>query len=206
MLRDAGGGRACAARGAITLLCARAGGGKTALLRRIAALDPWPQDMGAELDGRPWPWHRPPPVRFIPDLRPPLWLGTTIAEEIAFGLETMPPAETLVRELRAWGVRAAPEASPERLSAREAAGLQLAAAALAARAGAIEMLLLDQTLDALARAAARGLAHRLVALARETGLVVLLATVRPACFRGLAAGLWRLVGAGARTIAARRLS
>ncbi|RME85234.1 MAG: hypothetical protein D6771_03490, partial [Zetaproteobacteria bacterium] len=113
-------------------------------------------------------------VRYMPDAWPPVWLGVTIEEELAFGHATRPSPERMRQALARWGVRRPLDAPLEGLTRREAVGVYLAAFSLS---GAF-LWLLDQPVDALAPEEARFFAEGLVREARSAGRIVVVAACR----------------------------
>ena len=177
--------------GELVLLVGRSGGGKSLTLQRLAGLRDWPPGVHATWQGHPWPSQRPPPVFFAADLWPPMWLGRTLGEELGFGLREKPPRAELEAVLNNWGLARKLAQPTERLARHEAVRTLCAAAELGARRKNILLVLLDQSLDALAFPLARAFAEKLAHLAASTGTIVILATAHPRLFVRFAARIWR---------------
>ena len=190
-IRDRDTCHARARAGELVLLIGRSGGGKSRTLRRLAGLSAWPEGVRVQWRNKAWPPRRPPPVYFVPDLWPPVWLGRTLGEELGFGLTKSPAQAELDEVLAKWGLATKLAKPTEALARHEAARACCAAAELAARAQRAELVLLDQLLDALALPAARACARMLAQMAAAQRIVVILATAHPRAFAPIAMRIWR---------------
>ncbi len=81
--------------GSLVLLTGGSRSGKTLFLQRLAGLEPWPEGMQLSIQAD---------IALLQDAAPPLFLGTTIADELSFSLHPKPNHETLLKQLAAWGL------------------------------------------------------------------------------------------------------
>jgi len=180
-----------APNGAIVLLFGPSGAGKTRWLRRLAGLEAWPEGIEARLDGQPWPPKRPDGVFFRPDARPPVWLGTSVIEELGFGLGRLPNPKQAHEAVARWGGAIALDTPLLRLGKRDALIVQLAAMELMQP----RLVLLDDPFSFLHATDRLPLLRRLHDWARRRKAVVVAADERCQDWRGFAARYWRCASA-----------
>ena len=190
---DDGNRSLAAAAGSVTLLTGPVGSGKSLWLERLAGLKPLPAGISCTLAGKPWPDKKSSAaVRLLPDLQPPIFLGQTLAEELAFGLPAEPAAGRLQAVLGSWGLAGLPLSGNVRnLNRLEALRLLLAGMELAAPG----LALLDNPTASLPADEAQKLCAEIRDWAARGNLVVVVACNRWQDWQPWAGQIWRLASA-----------
>jgi len=179
----------------ITLLTGDVGCGKSLWLQRLAGVAPLPAGIRCQLAGNRWPDPKSSAaVRLLPDLQPPIFLGQTVAEELAFGLREQPSLDAMAAALAGWGLQdLAPETEIHRLNRLQGLRLSLAAMQLAAP----KLALLDNPVAALPLDEAARLGEEIREWASRHELVVVVATNRWQDWQPWVGQMWRLESADA---------
>ncbi|MDX8405025.1 MAG: ATP-binding cassette domain-containing protein [Mariprofundus sp.] len=172
--------------GDIILLTGSNGCGKTLWLERLAGLKAVPAGVQININSKAVTKYT---VRMLGEQWPPIWLGQTIREELAFGLKDSPGPEAIDSALLHWGLSALEaETATARLNRLQAVRLCLSGISMANPA----LVLLDNPTDALPETDAAALITEIATWAGESKSIVVVACNRWQDWRSIATQHWQL--------------